>query len=335
MAYFPRVVSGPIERSQNFIIKLQNKRTINSKQIVESTVLVIQGLVRKIIIANLLFLIMPYNAFSEPKKFNSLELAVWLLAFSFALYNDFAGYSSIVRGVSLFFGIPLVDNFKVPYLASNFTEFWQRWHISLSSWLREYVFMPITRYFRKRKSTLYTLFSIILPPIITMFVSALWHNASWNMLIWGGMYGIYLVYERVKTQREPQKPNDMRAPRRRYLSIILVYILVSLAWVPFHTNLHATLDYWSGLLSPYSWYNAFANFETTRHQTHIIRYGLDVLILVGFSMVLDVSHDQFGELVILGYPTPVKALILNFALLGLVIALMASNVPPPFIYQGY
>jgi alginate O-acetyltransferase complex protein AlgI len=334
MAYFPRVVSGPIERWRSFLPELQNRRKIDKKQMGESFILIVQGLVRKVILADLLFLITPYNVFSDPRKFSSLELVLWLLAYSFAIYNDFAGYTSIARGISGFIGISLVENFRTPYLSRNFTEFWQRWHISLSTWLREYIFMPLTRFFRRRRSTLNDFLSIVLPPLVTMFISALWHNASWNMLVWGGLYGIYLVVERLITLRNPPKTANSPWNWKQFPAMLLVFGLVALAWVPFHANISATLAYWAGLFSPARWLSTLANLSAVRHNI-LNRYGFDVIILVGISMLLDVSQERFGELAILKAPVPVRAFLLNLAILGLIIATMAMSVPPPFIYQGF
>src|SRR5258708_13406660 len=196
MAYFPRVVSGPIERPRHFLPHLQRKRVIDTTQIAESVVLLGQGLLRKVVIANLLFVIMPSAVFSDPHRYSSPELAIWLLAFAFALYNDFAGYTLIVRGISGLFGIPLSLNFNAPYLARSFTDLWRRWHISLSDWLRDYIYMPATRFVLKRRYPRTHAISIVLPPMFTMFVSALWHDLSLTMLVWGGLPGVYLQPER-------------------------------------------------------------------------------------------------------------------------------------------
>lgn len=334
MAYFPRVVSGPIERSRTFLPNLQKKRRLDKKQMEESFVLIVQGLVRKIVLADLLFYITPYNVFSEPQKFTSPELILWLVAYSFALYNDFAGYTSIARGVSGLFGLPLVKNFSTPYLARSFTEFWQRWHISLSFWLRDYIFLPITRSYRRHRSAWNGMLSIVIPPLVTMAVSALWHNASWNMFLWGGIYGIYLIVERLITLRHPLKTTGSQWNWKQFPRTFLVFVLVALAWVPFHTDLNATFTYWAGLFSPMRWFHALNNIGAVRHAI-LNRYGLDVALLTTISIVLDVSHERFGELVALHMPVPIRAVLLNLAIFGMIIATMAMSVPPPFVYQGF
>lgn len=334
MVYFPRVVSGPVERFNHFISKLENKRQLNNAVLSESFVLILQGLVRKIVIADLLFYIMPQTIFKDPLSFTSPELAVWLLAYSFAIYNDFAGYSSIIRGVSVFFGISLNENFRTPYLSQSFTEFWQRWHISLSNWLKDYIFMPTTRYFRSRRSALNDMLSIIIPPIVTMFISALWHNISPNLFVWGGLYSIYLIGERYLTLNKTIKQDAVLSGWKQVLATGILFLLVSLAWVPFHADLDVTLMYWSRLLSPLRWVAAFTDFDLIKNQI-FNKYGVDIILLTGLSIFLDIVHDRAGELAIIQSPPFVKALALNLAVFGLVIALMAISTPPPFVYQGF
>lgn len=173
--YFPKILSGPIERTSKFISKLYSPRTISHLDIEEAFTLIVTGLFRKLVIADVLSNLVPDDIFSETANYSSLLLILWLLAFSFSLYNDFAGYTNIVRGVSLLFGIPLSKNFDTPYFANGFTDFWNRWHISLSHWLRDYIYFPISRFIRTRYSNLRWI-TFVIPPMLTMLVSGLWHG---------------------------------------------------------------------------------------------------------------------------------------------------------------
>jgi D-alanyl-lipoteichoic acid acyltransferase DltB (MBOAT superfamily) len=195
LLYFPKLLSGPIERMRLFLPRLENPKPLDRALFERSLALLLIGLFRKIVIADPLFNMIPANAFVQPLQYQGQHLVFWLLAYSFALYNDFAGYTNIIRGVSLWFGIELTNNFNLPYLAHNFTEFWNRWHISLSQWLRDYIFFPTARSLMKRFSPRTHWINIVLPPMITMLGSGAWHGLAWNLLLWGGLHGIYQIVE--------------------------------------------------------------------------------------------------------------------------------------------
>jgi len=334
MVYFPRVISGPIERYREFQPLLQETRNFDRANLDIAFILILQGLVRKVVIANLLFLLVPLNIFSQPGLYQPPHLALWLLVYTFALYNDFAGYTLLARGVSALFGIPLSANFNAPYTAQGFSDFWQRWHITLSNWLRDYIFMPVTRNLLRRKFSRNHAVSIVLPPMTTMFVSALWHSASLNMLIWGGMHGVYLVAERGLTLARPVKRNQSAPKWRQYASVLIVFILVALAWVPFRTALPEAITYWSILLSPASWLDALRNFSAIRGQV-LNRYTLDAIVLITISILLDFAHLRLGEQALQRFPVLVQAIIINMVILALIIASIAQNRPPAFVYQGF
>jgi hypothetical protein len=142
LAYFPKLLSGPIERARTFLPQLANPRRVDNETLARSFTLIIVGLLRKLLIASLFSGILFWNAFETPALYTAPELIGWIVIYGLFLYNDFAGYTSIVRGISGLFGIQLSHNFKQPYFARNLTEFWNNWHISLSHWLRDYIFFP-------------------------------------------------------------------------------------------------------------------------------------------------------------------------------------------------
>lgn len=334
MVYFPRVTAGPIERARDFLPQLENKPRIEPGLINDSLILIVQGLVRKIVVAELLFLLMPTNVFDDVGYFSAPELGLWLAAYSFAVYNDFAGYTNIARGISGLFGIRLSQNFQVPYLARNLTEFWQRWHISFSTWLRDYVFTPISRALFRRKYNTYHPVSIIVPPMVTMFVSALWHNVSWNMLLWGGLHGCYLVLERIHVLRNPGVRLKKLPFWRQVLARLFVFALITLAWVPFRMDLPTTLDYWGKLLSPIAWLNDLP--RPVVMDILISIPTMNVILLVGLSLVIDVSQYVWGEQIVQRTPRLVQIAVLNAAAFAIIVATAAqTDSLAPFIYQGF
>jgi len=184
VCYFPHLVAGPILRAPQLLPQLTQERRIKLEQIRDGIALIVIGYVRKVVIADLLA---PFvgEAFSRMDSMGSGDLIIRMYLFAIQVYGDFAGYSDIARGVSKLFGIELNLNFATPYLSQNITEHWRRWHISLSSWLRDYVYIPLGGS-RKGKIRTY------LNNFLTMLIGGLWHGANWTYVVWGGLNGIFL-----------------------------------------------------------------------------------------------------------------------------------------------
>ena len=247
LAYFPKILAGPIERANKFLPQLSNERVVDKNTIEQGLYLILLGLVRKIIIADHLSLLQPADIFSNSENYLSLERIIWLLVFAFAIYNDFAGYTSIIRGVSCLLGIQLSQNFQQPFLARSFSDFWARWHISLSEWLRDYIFFPIRRLLMSLKWPSWTAWMI--PPILTMLISGFWHGAYLALIFWGFIHGLYLIIEQ-GLQRFKLLP---KAGFNLRLYSSLVFILTTFAWIPFNTpSVRSAGRYFLGLLPPYS-----------------------------------------------------------------------------------
>ncbi|MBN1566055.1 MAG: MBOAT family protein, partial [Anaerolineae bacterium] len=197
MAYFPKLLAGPIERARSFMPKLAEQRIVDNDVMSRSFALIVIGVVRKAVIADTLFRTFPADLWNKPASFSAFQLIGFLIVYGFALYNDFAGYTSVARGVSGLFGIELSRNFNLPYTARNLSEFWNRWHITLSNWLRDYVYYPASRALLRRNPSRTNMANAIFPPLLTMFVSGLWHGPGWTMVLWGMLHGVYLVGERL------------------------------------------------------------------------------------------------------------------------------------------
>lgn len=248
LLYFPKLLSGPIERARAFLPRLEKPLTVDRPLIERSLALIMVGIFRKLAFANPLFNLIPADAFSTPLNYSGQNLLAYLLAYSFALYNDFAGYTSIVRGVSLWFGIELSPNFNLPYLSRNFTEFWSRWHISLSNWLRDYIFFPFSRALAKSGGKYSRLLNLILPPLVTMLVSGLWHGLAWTLIFWGALHGLYQIIERLPSLWSKVVPLNERSKVRQAWNTAVTFVFASLAWIPFHApSLAQAWQFFKGL----------------------------------------------------------------------------------------
>lgn len=247
LAYFPKMLAGPIERAKNFLPQLSNERIVDKTAVEQGLYLILTGLMRKIVIADHLSRLLPTDIFAQPLNYSSLERVIWLIVFGFIIYNDFAGYTSIIRGISCLLGIQLSVNFRQPFLAKSFSDFWTRWHITLSEWLRDYVFYPARRRLMSLKSAGWATW--IIPPMLTMLVSGFWHGAYLALIFWGFLHGLYLILEQALQQSKLLPKNGIRA--NLYAS--LVFISVTLAWIPFNTpSIRSAGRYFAGLFPPYS-----------------------------------------------------------------------------------
>ncbi|MBO74382.1 MAG: membrane-bound O-acyltransferase family protein [Flavobacteriales bacterium] len=185
VAFFPQLVAGPIERAKDLLPQFSLKPAFNKAAIRSGFTLVLWGLFKKVVIADRLALFVN-AAFDEPAGLDSGTAAVALLFFAFQLYLDFSAYSEIAIGIARMLGVRLSTNFKRPYLAASFGQFWSRWHISLSSWFRDYLYIPLGG---SRRSKWHTWRNVM----IVFLLSGLWHGASWNFVIWGLLNGVFLL----------------------------------------------------------------------------------------------------------------------------------------------
>jgi D-alanyl-lipoteichoic acid acyltransferase DltB (MBOAT superfamily) len=239
MAYFPRLVAGPIERAGAFMGQLHRPRRVDNSAVARGLALIVVGLVRKTLVADVLRPLTNFQVFRTPAEFSGPQLIATLIAFAIYVYNDFAGYTSLVRGVSALFGIELTSNFNLPFFSRSFTELWNRWHISLSAWLRDYIYYPLSRAFLRRDPSSRGLATLLVPPLVTLAASGLWHGASWNMLAWGALNGLFLAGERMVSLTRPALPPDRQPRWRQWLGRGVVLTLVLLALVPFQSS-HAS-----------------------------------------------------------------------------------------------
>jgi alginate O-acetyltransferase complex protein AlgI len=229
-SYFPKLLSGPIEKPVLFLQKLDRPKLVDISVLGDAFGLIFIGLLRKVLIADGLT-----GMVSQNFKTDGNPSWLSILVYGIILYNDFAGYTSIVRGVSLFFGIELSPNFQQPYLARNISEFWSSWHISLTTWLRETIFFPLSRKIAKQKGFIYLLMNVCVPPLVTMLASGLWHGFSLGMLVWGAIYGVLLIIERLLYEIWPVLRPSRLNPMGQFVSWAITFFIVCMSWLPFST----------------------------------------------------------------------------------------------------
>jgi alginate O-acetyltransferase complex protein AlgI len=191
VSFFPQLVAGPIERAKFLLPQFENKRTFNLQQSKEGLRQILWGLFKKVLVADKLGIAVTL-AFENPENYGALTLAFAAVLFSFQVYCDFSGYTDIAVGTAKLFGFKLHNNFRTPYLAKSITEFWQRWHITLTNWFTDYVYIPFIKSFKK-----ITVGSRVFGLVLTMLFVGFWHGANWTFIAFGLFNGIVLAVERI------------------------------------------------------------------------------------------------------------------------------------------
>jgi len=242
IAFFPKLLSGPIERSGNFYPQLLLKKEIEYKRISEGVKLFIWGLFKKAVIADRLFYAVNL-VFNNPGEYYGFSVLFSIILLSIQIYSDFSGYTDMAIGISKIFGIKLSENFDRPYFSVSISEFWKKWHMSLSFWLRDYIFLPLAYSFTRKvmKSKLKIkpeVISYIAGIVITMFICGIWHGAKWTFIIWGLLHGFYLAvgFLLKKRRKRLYKRFNIKSSVQRSIGIILSFLFVSFAWIYFRVN---------------------------------------------------------------------------------------------------
>lgn len=232
VSFFPHLVAGPIVRARQLLPQIREPRTVSRDQLGWGLVLLCLGLFSKTVLADSVFAPVVNQVYSNPAIHNAAYAWAAVFGFSGQIYFDFSGYSLCAIGLALCFGFEFPDNFRYPYAARGFSDFWRRWHITLSSWLRDYLYFPLGG---NRHGPLRTYVNLML----TMLIGGLWHGASWMFVLWGGLHGLYLVIERWGREGRGTLARFMgRLPP--VLAALGVFLVVTLTWIPFRAHNTAT-----------------------------------------------------------------------------------------------
>ncbi len=222
VSFFPQLVAGPIERASDLLPQFLKARTFRKDQLISGFRFILYGLFKKMVIADRLAYFVDH-IYNSPEKYDGTVLLAATFMFGFQIYCDFSGYSDIAIGSARLLGFDLMQNFRTPYLTKSFREFWRRWHISLSTWFRDYVYIPLGG---NRVSPARWIFNILL----TFTLSGLWHGASLTFIIWGFLHGLFLISEHFTSK-------FISLPKRiLWLGYPVTFILVNLSWVFFRAD---------------------------------------------------------------------------------------------------
>lgn len=314
LSFFPQLVAGPIVKAKDFLPQLRQKRLITENAVYSGLFLIIVGLMKKAVIADY---ISQYNdlVFAAPTTYSGFENLMAVYGYTLQIYCDFSGYSDIAIGIAQLMGFSLGLNFNFPYQAQNITDFWRRWHISLSTWLRDYVYIPLGG---NKKGKIKQYRNLML----TMLIGGLWHGASWRFIFWGALHGIALAFHKLfKIKIGDKIPNNFAV---RFLSWFLTFHFVIFLWIFFRASDFSTAWQVVDRIVFHTDFSYFIPFFTARRTWFI-------LLIIGFiahSTSKKMNNHVREQFVTSSFLTK---LILFFVAIQLVIQFQSEDVQP-FIY---
>lgn len=313
LSFFPQLVAGPIVRADLFLPQINRPKLVTRQTIYAGLWLVIVGIFKKAVIADY---ISQYNdlIFDSPTAYSGFETAMGVLGYTAQIYCDFSGYSDMAIGIGAIMGYNLGVNFLMPYQSLNVTEFWRRWHISLSSWLRDYIYIPLGGNRKGRVRTYINLF-------LTMLIGGFWHGAAWKFVFWGGMHGAGLMVHKALKHRLDRLPNNIPVT---ILSWIFTFVFVSLLWVFFRAaDFTASCRIIGHMFSDFS-LDYIVPFVTTR-------WSWCVMIAIVFALhtMKSTATARLSELFVAS-PWVVKLII--FVIVVQMVIQFGSEEVQPFIY---
>lgn len=319
LAYFPKLTAGPIERPVVFLPKLAKGRTVDNEKLARAFTLLLVGLVRKIVVADPLLAAVSAGLFQNPGAYTAAQLISVTLLFGLGLYFDFSGYTDIVRGISGFFGIELSPNFRWPLFSKGFSDFWNRWHITLSHWLRDNIFYPLTRMFLKKNIRSDNWKAVFIPPVVTMVLSGFWHGTAVHFLVWGLLMGLLLAVERSWRVKVNPVRRIVPGTLRNAGSIVFTIVLIFACSIPFMVPLANIVPYMKGI----SQLNGF----------HAVNFRIFVFLVPGLLIDL-IQFMANDELVFMQWTSGFRTAATAAAILA-VFFMSQVYVPGAFLYQGF
>jgi D-alanyl-lipoteichoic acid acyltransferase DltB (MBOAT superfamily) len=318
VAFFPQLVAGPIERASHLLPQMAKHVPFSKDNFREGIVLISVGMFRKVLIGDTAGRIVD-QIFAKPHYYASIELLMGIILFSLQVYHDFSGYSLIARGTAKMFGKDLMINFRQPFLASNITDVWRRWHISLSSWFRDYLYIPLGG---SRKGPRRAYVNLM----VTMALCGLWHGAAWNFVLWGVCHGVYLAIHRLMLRgKQAASHFDFTGVNRSFTTyvgkVIGTNVLFLFALLIFRAKTFGNLFYF--------WDQFFVHWTPSDFTARIIAI---VVSYIAVTLILDIIEYVTGEQAfLLRLSPPVRYGIVAVGWFFCLVYLYQAK-PLPFVY---
>lgn len=317
VSFFPQLVAGPIVRARDFIPQIRRPLFVSDEMFGRGIFLIMSGLFKKAVISDYISVNFVERIFDNPTLYSGVENLMGVYGYALQIYCDFSGYSDMAIGIALLLGFHFNINFDSPYKSASVTEFWRRWHISLSSWLRDYLYISLGGN-RKGKVRQYVNL------IITMFLGGLWHGASWNFVLWGVLHGVALAVHKFWMSLTGRKKGEQSHGIRRFFGVVVTFHFVCFCWIFFRNADFAT--------SVDMLRQIFTVFRPQLLPQLLAGYW-EVFALMGLGYMLHFLPDSWERActkTVIRLPLLGKA-VLMIALIYLVIQMKSSDIQP-FIY---
>lgn len=315
LSFFPQLVAGPIVRASEFIPQISLPYNVTEREFGHALFLIVKGLIKKIVISDFLAINFIDRIFDMPAAYSGFENLMAVYGYSLQIYCDFSGYTDIAIGLALVMGFRIPVNFNSPYKAMDLTDFWRRWHISLSRWLKDYLYIPLGG---NRKGKFRTGLNLM----TTMLLGGLWHGASMRFVLWGGLHGIGLIFSKIKNRIIGE--NSMRSAFFRFISILVTFHFVSFAWIFFRSaNMTEALIMFSRI---------FGDFAPGAYMEVLSAY-LTVFVIMAMGFVLHMLPEKVKESYRgLFINSPLVAQFIMIVLVAVWLCAMRGTEVMPFIY---
>lgn len=323
--YYPQLVAGPIERPQNLLHQFHQSHIWDTNRVISGLQMIFWGLVKKMLIADRLAVFVNY-AFDNSTELQGFQLLLAAYFFAFQIYCDFSGYSSIALGASRIMGIELMTNFRTPYLSVSIREFWSRWHISLSTWFRDYLYIPLGG---NRKSTSRT----IINQFVVFSVSGFWHGASWTFIVWGVLHAFYVVAEWLiyGVNKVAETSQNIIGRFVTLLKWALTFHLVVFAWIFFRADsIQSAVNYIKGIFN-------FNKSQIGLHMLPVKDYPytsefIFSLLAIVLLFTLEWLHTRVNLYKLLNSKPWLIQTVIYIALIGVFLTLAMFHSAQDFIY---
>lgn len=320
LSFFPPLAAGPVVRAKDFVPQIHRPLEITPMLLGEGLFLVMCGLIKKVVISDYISVNFVDRIFDNPMLYTGFENLMGVYGYTLQIYCDFSGYSDMAIGIALLMGYRFKINFDSPYKSGSITEFWRRWHISLSSWLRDYLYISLGGNRRGKIRTYFNLF-------ITMVLGGLWHGASWLFVIWGAWHGVLLIVHKVYRRIFPVAKDDRPGIIRHFFHVLLTFHVVAAGWIFFRSP---SLDVAGQIFT-----QIFTNFRPEAIPSFVSGYAVIFVALVVGYLLHFAPHrwSQWLQRELSWSPLVVKAAIL--ALVLFFVLQVRSSELVPFIYSQF
>lgn len=320
LSFFPKLVMGPIVRAADFIPQIHQPFQLSSQNLAKGAYLIAAGLIKKVVISDYLYVNLVQYVFDAPMRYSGLECLMGVYGYALVIYCDFSGYSDMAIGLGKWMGFDININFLSPYQSSSITEFWRRWHISLSSWLRDYLYIPLGG---NRKGKIRQYVNLF----ITMLLGGLWHGASFTFVVWGALHGLALALDKLRMTYAANFKLPFPGRVNRWLGTLVTFHFVCFCWIFFKADsfstagvvIHQITDNFSMAL----WPQVYHNYASV---VYMMVFGFAIHALP--DKLADKIMNKLGEL-------PLWAYVAGFSLLIILLIQFKTATPVLPVYLQF